>query len=728
MTKTTKLVMTERGFHQVATQAMKGDVVRGLIELITNADDAYQDKAGKIEIVVAEGDAADEISYSVQDSATGLAGEDLFRVFTSVGVKAAHFTKGGLSRGLLGRGAKDCAIFGSVSFATIKNGMYSKLIIDGQTAEASLLVENEKAEAQHYLELGLAQGESGLTARINAKKEVVKLQPAKLREELATDAQLRDLIRDRVVVLRDFRKPTMDGELISPLPIGDEIFRQEFELENYAGICTIVIRRLAEQQQTAPNENSANGLLVKSGKTIFQNTWFALKDRSPSRLLAGELLVPQIVDTLREELASAVLPQVPLLTPTRDGISQSHPLYKTLARTVAHICLPVFDQIARETEGTRTQGEKLSQDLKVAASVLKSELANALKEIDDEDEGTDETGKPAAFDIIPGVIQVQSDEKFTLSLRAHASVAIEPIIVKSKSSSLFAPVGFVFDQPSVLQWGEHARLAEYKTSQISLHAPEDLGAYELKVAMSDRVASVTVIVVKPSADPVPLPSGLEFKPAKVSVSPGRGKNLLVRAPLGYSGQLFAITHSGTPVASCPGQAILRPDSTGRWAEAKIHVKTGTNTGLLLVVAEVAGGEKATAEVSISEAELRSKGGLDIDFKLIDSKNPVMRYELESQETGYLCKVFPTYKAFANVFGEYDAELGKFKNEDSVAGRSVLAQVIALAFAEMLAEREFAKKPEDRWDPAQTNVQVRKYADKFLPILHRALLSGFDSNA
>lgn len=728
MSRTTKLVMTERGFQQGATQAMNGDIVRGLIELVTNADDAYQDKQGQIEIVVNGGDGADEISYSVHDSATGLTGEELFKVFTNVGIKAAHFTKGGLSRGLLGRGAKDCAIFGSVSFAAIKNGKYSKLEIDGQKAEAVLTFEDVDATAEHYSELKLQPGESGLTARINAKPDVAKLQPAKLREKLATDAQLRDLISERQVVLRDFRSPTLDGQVISSLPVGEEIFRQDFELENFEGKCTLVIRRLAEQQQTAPNENSANGLLVKSGKTVFQNTWFALKDRSPSRLLSGELYVPQIVDTLREELASDALPQIPLLTPTRDGISQRHPLYKTLASAVAHICLPLFDEIAKETEGSRTQGEKLSQDFKVAANVLKTELANALKEIEDEDEGTGDIGKPADFEIIPGVIQVQSDEKFTLSLRSHNSVNLEPVIVESNSANVFTPVGFTFGQATELEWLTHPRLPEFNASQISLHAPEELGAYNLKVAMSGRVATVTVIVVKPSVEPVELPTALEFNPAKVSVSPGRGKNLLVRAPLDYAGQILVVSHSGTPIATCPGEALLRSDSTGRWAESKIHIKTGTNTGVLNVQAVTVAGELATVEVTIAEAELRNKGGLDIDFKLVDEKNPVMRYELESQETQYLCKIFPSYKAYANVFGDHDSELGKFKNEDSVAGRTVLAQVIALAFAEMLTEREFAKKPEDRWDPAQTNARVRKYADKFLPILHKSLVSAIEANA
>ena len=41
-----KLVYTTRAFLDEARDAMRGDVLRALIELITNADDAYNGKGG----------------------------------------------------------------------------------------------------------------------------------------------------------------------------------------------------------------------------------------------------------------------------------------------------------------------------------------------------------------------------------------------------------------------------------------------------------------------------------------------------------------------------------------------------------------------------------------------------------------------------------------------------------------------------------------------------------
>ena len=48
--KSGDLQYTARAFKQDSEDAMKGDVVRALIELVTNADDAYNSKGGTIQI------------------------------------------------------------------------------------------------------------------------------------------------------------------------------------------------------------------------------------------------------------------------------------------------------------------------------------------------------------------------------------------------------------------------------------------------------------------------------------------------------------------------------------------------------------------------------------------------------------------------------------------------------------------------------------------------------
>ena len=62
-----KLVYTTRGFLQDAQDAMRGDILRALIELITNADDAYNGKGGEIFIQVMQAEGPFEWKISVHD-------------------------------------------------------------------------------------------------------------------------------------------------------------------------------------------------------------------------------------------------------------------------------------------------------------------------------------------------------------------------------------------------------------------------------------------------------------------------------------------------------------------------------------------------------------------------------------------------------------------------------------------------------------------------------------
>ena len=72
-----------RAFHQDATEAMRGDIVRGLIEAITNCDDAYGDKSGKIRVEVEHRHG--EWKVIVRDRARGMSADQLKRAIGDLG-------------------------------------------------------------------------------------------------------------------------------------------------------------------------------------------------------------------------------------------------------------------------------------------------------------------------------------------------------------------------------------------------------------------------------------------------------------------------------------------------------------------------------------------------------------------------------------------------------------------------------------------------------------------
>ena len=114
---------TDRALAGPLKQAMKGEIVRGLIELITNSDDAYVDVelsrwppgphpcAGRTPQESALESDRPRPSHRHQESGR--------TNHQGLGGRSSGFEEGRQKRGNLGRGAKDLAAFGPVTFRTI---------------------------------------------------------------------------------------------------------------------------------------------------------------------------------------------------------------------------------------------------------------------------------------------------------------------------------------------------------------------------------------------------------------------------------------------------------------------------------------------------------------------------------------------------------------------------------------------------------------------------------
>jgi hypothetical protein len=128
-----QLKYTQRGFQQDAEEAMKGDVMRALIELITNVDDAYNGKGdGQIEIVFNKSAEPYKGVFIVRDKAGGLNGTRMEEAFTNLGDKNQKAMADMGTRGLFGRGAKDIAALGRARFLAIHGGKFSSLEINSR--------------------------------------------------------------------------------------------------------------------------------------------------------------------------------------------------------------------------------------------------------------------------------------------------------------------------------------------------------------------------------------------------------------------------------------------------------------------------------------------------------------------------------------------------------------------------------------------------------------------
>lgn len=115
-----------RAAMQDSGLAMGRDVVRALVEMVTNASDSYSRLErrhvavdGVIEIAAERVRSGDYNRIIVRDHAEGMGRNDLATRLLQAGARTSEAG----DRGLQGRGAKDIAFFGRAQYQSIKNGM-----------------------------------------------------------------------------------------------------------------------------------------------------------------------------------------------------------------------------------------------------------------------------------------------------------------------------------------------------------------------------------------------------------------------------------------------------------------------------------------------------------------------------------------------------------------------------------------------------------------------------
>jgi hypothetical protein len=191
-----RIAYTERAFEQDAQEAMRGDIVRGLIELITNADDAYAKQGrgpGKIIVEVEHRRNAPWLVV-VRDRASGMTQQEMVEKLVHVGGRTSGFEAGLAVRGNLGRGAKDLPAFGPTVWESIKDGQFAALRIESD-GNYQALDWPRKATEHDRERLGIPRG-NGTVATILVDDHFRCPNHSTLKTRLSQHFQLRDIVND----------------------------------------------------------------------------------------------------------------------------------------------------------------------------------------------------------------------------------------------------------------------------------------------------------------------------------------------------------------------------------------------------------------------------------------------------------------------------------------------------------------------------------------------------
>ena len=413
---------------QQADQAIKKDVVRALVELITNSDDSYR----RLE---SEGHEADgRISVDVQrrrsfpsmlavtDYGEGMDGAMLDRAVGVYAEATSGFTAGAPVRGLFGRGIKDAILgLGEGSIASVVNGTEHR-------ARLELRDGVPHYEAEDPMELFPNSDSDSTEVRILVTRSDIRIpQKDNLRNQLLLHYGLREILASdsREVVIRDLDprgKPVGSSSLKYEYPLADQLNAITLTVPGFDVPCDIVLHRSHEPLDT-PREagyNAQAGLLIRGKNAVLDNTLFKFDGDPNAQRFFGSISCSYLDDLLQED--------EPLLTATRDGLDRSHSFVKALFLVGESFLEPFVheeaDRARRETH--RTQNKELREKLGTALTRLNQIARDELADMDRVVDGPREPKEPeSGFGFVPEYASILSGRRSSISLRALSRIIPE---------------------------------------------------------------------------------------------------------------------------------------------------------------------------------------------------------------------------------------------------------------------------------------------------------------
>lgn len=335
-----KLQYADRVALQQADQAIRKDVLRALVEVITNCNDSYSrlEQAGQEvdgEIVIEVMRKHQNSVIRVRDHAEGMTDSRMDKVVGTYGEATSGIKEDKHVRGMWGRGMKD-SIFGlgHGHVYSIRGGYFyscSLLIKNGvPTFELNDPIWANQSVREEY---NLSEGNGTIVEIIVSRDDVKVPQYDNLRNYLQRHFELRPIMSDpqRKIILRDVTsagKTRHEHVLSYKSPKGEKVLSEELPIEGYPVTAGLEVFRSAIQLSTRGEEGdyADGGLLVVSKGTIISLTMLKFENDPYAGYFYGSIQCDYLHDLMKND--------EPVLTATRDGINWTHPFAKALKLAV----------------------------------------------------------------------------------------------------------------------------------------------------------------------------------------------------------------------------------------------------------------------------------------------------------------------------------------------------------------------------------------------------------
>jgi hypothetical protein len=411
---------------QQADQAIRKDVLRALVEVITNCNDSYSrlehnglEVSGEILIEIQRKHKNSRIR--VRDFAEGMTDARMDKVVGTYGEATSGLKEDKHVRGMWGRGLKD-AIFGlgHGHVRSFKGANYHSCSLLLNKGVPTFELDNPiRATVPLREQCGIPQGNGTLVEIIVSRNDVKVPQYDNLRNYLQRHFELRPIMSSphRKIILRDVTsagKTRHEHVLSYRSPKGEKVLSEELPIEGYPVTAQLEVFRSAIQLSTRGEEGdyADGGLLVVSKGTIISLTMLKFENDPYAGYFYGSIQCDYLHDLLKND--------EPVLTATRDGINWTHPFAKALKTAVEAKLEPLIEnerEHALHDEQTRLD-KRLRQKLDRALHELNAIAINELSDPKDLEGLRREIElPPSGIGFFPERVYVQTGQPVTLTLR-----------------------------------------------------------------------------------------------------------------------------------------------------------------------------------------------------------------------------------------------------------------------------------------------------------------------
>ena len=443
-----KLQYADRVALQQADQAIRKDVLRALVEIITNSNDSYSrlEHAGwsvSGEIIIEVMRKHKNSRIVVRDYAEGMTDVRMDKVVGTYGEATSGLKEDKHVRGMWGRGLKD-SIFGLGHgyVRSIKGGnFYSCSLLVKKGVPTFELDEPVRANAATREEYDISEGNGTILEIIVSRNDIKMPQFDNLRNYLQRHFELRPIMSNprRKIILRDYApNGTLRGEyeLSYKAPKGEKVLGERFKVPGFPANARLDVFRSAIQLSTRSEEGdyADGGLLVISKATVVSLTMLKFENDPYAGYFYGSIQCDYLHDLLKND--------EPVLTATRDGINWTHPFAKALKLAVESRLEPLISkerEHAMHDELTKLD-KKLRQKINHALHELNSIALTELREQKDGD-GKKKIELPeTGMGFFPERIFVQTGQIATLILR----------VVQSENGKANSTASVISNTPEVI--------------------------------------------------------------------------------------------------------------------------------------------------------------------------------------------------------------------------------------------------------------------------------------